>query len=462
MNAEESTTNAQSDFEYLRSRPHRVARLHFADIFVKFSTRLMGLGIVAILGAGGLASLHTSLAMAGSPYMVEIEAVALFVLIGLAIKAAPAIDAYAERWVQQADLKGELEEIRSRIVSIDNEEALLSWIDQQLTQRLQFTTVQTASSDVFPPAVVKELSSFGDVFEPQHCLMSCGSDNDLCNIEVLLPIMVDGDVRYVMAIWLGIGRRTLLSSEIQFLRAISQQLGARLHRIAVERLSQQYALRESLLRSQLTEAELRALRAQVNPHFLFNSLNTIADLILTNPTYAERMTLCLASIFRHILSQTDRQFMTLREEFDFLRNYLQIEQERFGNRLSVRLDLDPGVAHKNVPTLLLQPIIENALRHGLAPKGGKGFLQISATQSNHMIELAVADTGIGFDSPSNSIRTRNSLIWAKGVGLTNTAARLRTIYGTNASLNIESAPMKGCRVLILYPYEETQYALPRY
>ena len=225
------------------------------------------------------------------------------------------------------------------------------------------------------------------------------------------------------------------------------------HHLEGEAAARQQTMRESLLRNQLTEAELRALRAQVNPHFLFNSLNTIADLIVTNPTNAERMTLRLASIFRHVLAQTDRQFMRLHEEFDFTRNYLQIEQERFGPRLTVSMSLDPSIAHENIPTLLLQPLVENALKHGLAPKGGKGLLQVSARLQEGLIELVVADNGIGWRDGQCPSLTLNKSAQNSGVGLANTAARLHTIYGDRASINIDSAPLEGCRISITYPRE---------
>ncbi len=226
---------------------------------------------------------------------------------------------------------------------------------------------KTIFSNNLPETLADDLRQPGDVMESFNILSRPISD-ELRNIEMLVPVAVDGHMRYVIALCPGLGRRTLLSGEVQFLRTVARQLGVRVHHLEGEAAARQQALRESLLRNQLTEAELRALRAQVNPHFFFNSLNTIADLIVTNPTNAERMTLRLASIFRHVLAQTDRQFMSLHEEFDFMRNYLQIEQERFGPRLTVNMSLDPSIAHENIPTLLLQPLVENALKHGLAPK----------------------------------------------------------------------------------------------
>jgi two-component system LytT family sensor kinase len=439
-----------------------IARFRFADVFVKWSVRMAGLVGLATLGAIGLALLSGSKAGSVGGYIVLVNAAVLFALIGLAAAAGPIIDACAEHWLlQQTDLKGELEQIGSLMLAIDSERDLVVAIDKRLIDCLQLTMARTMPSDTFPEAVIERLRTFGDVMEPRG-MASFSPTSELTSVEMLVPVMVNCGIRYAIAICIGEGRRTLLSGEVQFLRAVAQQFGVRIHNIEAEADSRQQALRESLLRNQLTEAELRALRAQVNPHFLFNSLNTIADLIVTNPTNAERMTLRLASVFRHVLAQTDRQFTTLSEEFDFLRNYLQIEQERFGDRLSVTMSLDPALAHEMIPTLLLQPIVENAMKHGLAPKGGKGLLQISAIRQGTSIELLVCDNGIGYRDRQAYIALSGSSPRPAGVGLTNTEARLQTIYGSRASLNIESAPMEGCRVLISYPLQGNLYALPHH
>lgn len=420
------------------------ARFRFADVFVKWSVRLTGLGIIATLGATGLAYLPASISRFNA---IMLNAACLVVLIGLAVLIVPLMDWWSEQWLlQQADLKGELVRIGTEIQGFDSDAALIAFIESRLLECLQVTVVRTTSSEGLSEAVVKELSTFGEIVEglASH-LENMGDD------ELLVPVVVDGELRNVISIRTGRGRRTLLSGEIQFLRAVAAQVAIRMHHIEAAKAAQQQALRETLLRNQLTEAELRALRAQVNPHFLFNSFNTIADLIVTNPVNAERMTLRLASIFRHVLAQTDRQFMTLREEFEFLQNYLQIEQERFGDRLSVAFDLDPDVMHERVPTLLLQPIVENALRHGLAPKGGKGLLEIQAMRHGNLVELMIRDNGIGYQDskPATVSAVRRSK--GSGLGLVNTAARLQTIYGSGASLHINSVPTGGCSVTISYP-----------
>ena len=435
-----------------------VARFRFADVFVKWSVRLVGLGILAGAGAIGVAHLPLYIATTGSSALL-FDAVGLFVLISLAITLVSVTDGWVEHWVlHQADLKAQFEQISSHMLAIHSEPELLPVVDQHLIECFNLIMARTMPSTVLPKAVADDLFSLGDVMESSNMLSRLSRD-ELPNVELLVPVTVDGDIRYAIAICPGFGRRTLFSGEVQFLRTVARELGIRIHHLEGEAAAREQALRESLLRNQLTEAELRALRAQVNPHFLFNSLNTIADLIVTNPTNAERMTLRLASIFRHVLAQSDRQFMRLHEEFDFLRNYLQIEQERFGARLSVSMKLDPSIAHENIPTLLLQPLVENALKHGLAPKGGKGLLQISALRQGTSVELLVADNGIGWEDRHLPLATLNTSFRPSGVGLANTAARLQTIYGDRASLNIESAPMQGCRVSITYPLEVPLYAL---
>jgi two-component system LytT family sensor kinase len=282
------------------------------------------------------------------------------------------------------------------------------------------------------------------------------------DVDMLAPIMIDGEICYVTMIRIGSCRRTLLSSEVQFLRTTSRLVGVRLQQIAIEAASRQQVIRESILRQQLAEAELRALRAQINPHFLFNSLNTIAELALSDPGKAERMILHLASIFRHVLEQTDRQFITLGEEFDFIRHYLTIEQERFGERLKVVFHIDPDLGGGLVPTLMLQPLVENALKHGLSKKISGGTLYLSAIRQGEQIEVSVADNGRGF--PTQRLNAGVEAVQASeyGVGLSNTISRLHATFGGRATLSIDSAPDLGCKVSIQYPLKGAAYAMPGY
>jgi two-component system LytT family sensor kinase len=267
-------------------------------------------------------------------------------------------------------------------------------------------------------------------------------------IELLVPVRVDGRVGSVIAASPGGARRGLLTQEIHYLRSVAGQLGSRLDLLRLEQQMAERQNREALLLQQVTEAELRALRAQINPHFLFNSLNTIANLIVTNPARAETMTLRLAKVFRHVLAQSSRPLVSIREEMEFLRTYLEIEEARFGSRLQVEIDVAEEVAAATVPSLILQPVVENALKHGLGPKPGPGRLWISARADGDRVCLSVEDDGVGPGASANGNGARRH-----GVGLVNITERLATLYQDRAQVAMEQRTPEGTRVTLLVPLD---------
>ncbi|HEX6397808.1 MAG TPA: histidine kinase, partial [Steroidobacteraceae bacterium] len=185
--------------------------------------------------------------------------------------------------------------------------------------------------------------------------------------------------------------RTLLHQERAFLESARLQLERRLDGLHFETEQRALLLREERLRRLLTEAELKALRTQVDPHFLFNTLNTIADLIGSNPGAAERMTERLAECFRYALAKHSRDLSTLDEELNFARHYLEIEQVRFGDRLRVQLSRGDAVGSEPIPSLLLQPLLENAIRHGLAPVREGGCVSVQARREGGRLHLSIED-----------------------------------------------------------------------
>jgi two-component system LytT family sensor kinase len=253
----------------------------------------------------------------------------------------------------------------------------------------------------------------------------------------------------VLAVSLGPARRALVSQELIYLRDVAELFGSRLDLLRLEREMADRQNREALLLQQVTEAELRALRAQINPHFLFNSLNTIANLIVTDPPRAETMTLRLAKVFRHVLAHSSRPLAPISDEMDFLRTYLEIEEARFGSRLQIEIDVSPDVAHDPVPSLILQPLVENALKHGLAPKTGPGRLWISAKPEGDRICLAVEDDGVGLCGAAT--KTNGNGLPSQGVGLRNITQRLATLYQDRAHLTLEPRTPEGARVTLLVP-----------
>jgi two-component system LytT family sensor kinase len=267
------------------------------------------------------------------------------------------------------------------------------------------------------------------------------------NTELLIPIASGGKTSHVLLVSPGAARPGLVTNDLNYLRAIATQYGARLDALHREREAIERQSRESVLLQQVTEAELSALRAQVNPHFLFNCLNTIADLIVRAPARAEEMTLRLASVFRHVLAQSRRPLTSMREEIEFLRTYLHIEEARFGDRLQVSIEMDPAIGGEQVPSLILQPLVENALKHGLGPKPGPGHLWISAQADGSQMVVTVEDDGMGPDG-------RSPVYESEGLGLANVAERLSTLYQDRGGVKLEPRLGGGSRVTVRIPRGE--------
>jgi anti-sigma regulatory factor (Ser/Thr protein kinase) len=235
--------------------------------------------------------------------------------------------------------------------------------------------------------------------------------------------------------------RTLMQQELAFLDSVGTQLEHRLDAMHFEQEQRALHLREERLKRLLTEAELKALRTQVDPHFLFNTLNTIADLISTQPQQAERMTERLAECFRYALAKHARDLSTLDEELGFARQYLEIEQVRFGDRLRVQLSRGDALGSEAVPSLLLQPLLENAIRHGLAPVREGGCVSVRAHLEGDRLHLSVEDDGVGLHPDLRS-----------GIGLSNVQERLRTLYAQAAEFLIGARPGgRGTLVTIVIP-----------
>jgi two-component system LytT family sensor kinase len=277
-------------------------------------------------------------------------------------------------------------------------------------------------------------------------------DGELRSVSV--PILPRGGDLH-LAVPLTGNRRILLTAEIDSLREIALHAGRRLDELDREEERMESLRLESRLSQQLVEAELRALRAQINPHFLFNSLNTIAALISLEPEKAEKFTVRLAKVFRYVLLHADQPLSAIDEEMDFLRTYLEIEQIRFGERLLVEFDVENSITHTAVPSLILQPLVENAIKHGIAPKVGKSRILVQAKRRDGMVLLSVEDDGIGLfakgKQPGQSLSGAGS---GAGVGLQNVRERLHTMYGTTASLSLVDIPSGGSRATLEIPVGE--------
>ncbi len=210
------------------------------------------------------------------------------------------------------------------------------------------------------------------------------------------------------------------------------------YRQAVERARQ-----VERIRAELAQAELRALRAQINPHFLFNTLNAIASLIAEDPEAAEDVVTRLADVFRYALTSSDREHVRLAEELAFLRSYLEIERVRLGERLRIVETIEPGVEAALVPGLLLQPLVENAVRYAVAARVEGGTIRLEARRVADTLELLVADDGPGF--------AQDTAPSGHGVGLESVRERLR-LAGPDHRLTLDTAPGRGARLLVTLPW----------
>src|SRR5256885_8140479 len=218
------------------------------------------------------------------------------------------------------------------------------------------------------------------------------------------------------------------------------------HALVYYRVSQDRALRASQLEARLAQAQLQVLRMQLQPHFLFNTLHTISALMHRDVKRADSMIAALSDLLRMSLRSVGVQEVELREELEFLQRYLEIMTLRFGDRLTVTLDIDSEVLDARVPTLVLQPLVENSLRHGFGDGMRGGHVRVTVAPDGEMLRCEVVDNGRGI--PQGGPR--------EGVGISNTRARLRHLYGERFSLELIANPGGGARVSLAIPFHSLE------
>jgi sensor histidine kinase YesM len=209
-------------------------------------------------------------------------------------------------------------------------------------------------------------------------------------------------------------------------------------------------LAQSSLKTQLAQAQLRALKMQIHPHFLFNTLHSISSLVLEDPPKANSMIARLGDFLRLTVDNSEQQLVTLKEETEFLRCYLDIEQVRFGERLTVAFDLEPQTLSAEVPHLILQPVVENAIQHAIAPRAARGHINIEAKRLDSLLRVAITDNGPGISSNAK-------LLGKKCVGLSNVRTRLQQIYGSDFRFELMNGIHGGLTVVMEIPFRREAY-----
>jgi two-component sensor histidine kinase len=218
------------------------------------------------------------------------------------------------------------------------------------------------------------------------------------------------------------------------------------HSVNFHRRLRERERRALFLESNLANARLKALKAQLQPHFLFNSLNAIVALLRRDPRLAETTLVALSELLRLALSQSERQEGALREELEFVQRYLKIQQTRFADKLRVEQDIESQALECMVPTLVLQPLVENAIRHGIEPAEKAGVVRVSASRKDGKLVLAVEDNGVGLASAALLAKT------GTGIGLANLRERLQALYGAQQRVELPPRATGGVTVRVEIPW----------
>ena len=200
------------------------------------------------------------------------------------------------------------------------------------------------------------------------------------------------------------------------------------------------------------DAQVRMLHYQINPHFLFNTLNAISSLVLDGRNeQAEKMLMRLSGFLRYSLDRQPDELVVLSAELEAQRKYLEIEQTRFGDKLEVRFDVEPGLENARLPSLILQPILENAIKYAITPNTEGGRIEVHVNRDKDFLRICVEDDGPGLALETSPRRRR-------GVGLANARERLELMYGDRSGLTANNREPHGCRIDIWLPYEEEKVA----
>lgn len=393
-------------------------RFAFADLFLKRAISLILLALTAfglyVFVAAPLLRYHET------HDTQDVQAIGILLILWMATALIyPALHKFAVRFVDkiilrrvdyenfQTNLAGELEKIEEIELVLDKITRMLAEI---LTAR---KAVWTESSDISAE------NGFATAkFSPTSAK--------------LLLLTAEAPF-YQISLSDFAGGRLLLSDEISMLEAVSLLAARRIDALRVTHERCEQELREQQFAKLATEAQLSALRSQINPHFLFNALTTIGFLIQTAPDKAFQTLMHLTRLLRSVL-RSNEEFCTLAEEISLIENYLDIERARFEERLQVEFHISKDLTKLQVPSLILQPLVENAIKHGISKNKNGGKVDISAKLENERNEvflvLSVEDSGAG--SAVKDLRQ------STGIGLENIKKRLRTYYGKSANLTFDS------------------------
>jgi LytS/YehU family sensor histidine kinase len=271
-----------------------------------------------------------------------------------------------------------------------------------------------------------------------HDAIGCARPSCPLASAVAAPLTLQRQVAGALTIYFGEGQ-PLTAGKIKMVRAMAQLMSLQIELAELDRKAER-----------LAKAELAALQAQISPHFVYNTLNTIAAFVRTDPEAARRLLTDFATFLRRTFRRKD-EFSPFAQELEYVHQYLSFEKARFAERLDVVYRVDPEILSTVVPVLVLQPLVENAVRHGISKKVGPGRVVIAAEDRGNECWICVDDDGVGMDGDAMRQVLQGPRRATFGVGLVNVNERLRSVYGPEHGLEIASRPGEGTRISFSVP-----------
>ena len=412
-------------------------RFVLLDALIRFCANALLAGIVTF---GCLALLRPgSISFAGESTVMSqgITALVVCLLLLLFALARERLQKLLTRIVfRRGDSAAVAQELRSRVADLKDEPAYLAWALDRIAAFMHSQRIQTNSEDlagrllasgIVTPAVTSDLP---DLRKPLEDL----------GVEAIVPLRFSGTEVFFLLLGRRRGGQPYLSEDLNHLGHLANIVA-----------DQVQAFREAELRRLADRAELRALQAHINPHFLFKALNTLYGLVPRQAAEAREMVVNLSDVFRYFL-RNDETTIPLGEELRIVEAYLRIETLRLGPKLRTEIEVDPEALRVPIPILSIQPLVENAVKHGVAPHTEGGVVRLLVRALARGVEVLVEDSGGGFEIGRPGSTT------GAGVGMQNVARRLRLTYGPPADLRIESGP-KGTAVRFTVPAAQVVAAL---
>ena len=377
-------------------------RFVFLDAFVRFLVN----GLLAVIFALFIASYSPHL---GFPMRV--------ICLGTILFGFAATRGFLQRMLtklvfQQPDTERALRELRALGAQATDETGYIDRASEYIAECMNANR-SLAGGELLPQSIEFSFPALAGAMAATGALQKDG-------VEVVVPIGHGLAERKYIFLGPRRGGRRYLSEDLEVLARMAACVGEQMEHI-----------REAETRRLVSQAELRALQAQIHPHFLFNAFNTLYGIIPRQVSGARQMLLNLAEVFRYFL-QSDKTFVPLEEEMRIVRAYLGIEELRLGDKLKVSIEVHSDALPASVPMLSIQPLVENAIKHGVAARPEGGAVQIQAKREGDSLHVLVHDTGPGFAARTAALENHN------GVGLDNVSRRLVLCYGSDAHLRIET------------------------